>query len=274
MIGWIILGIAILIFVLGIRIVRPTHKLIIETLGKYTTTAEAGFKWIFPVIQQGVFVNVTEQMVDVQPQTVITSDNLNAIVDAVVYYKIKDVKKAEYNVDDHESQLVSLARTTLRAVIGKMTLTEANENRDDINVKVEKVLDKETDSYGVEVLRVEIQKIEPPEDVQEAMNEVVKAERKKMAAKDLANAVEIEADGKRRASIMEAEGKKKASVLKAEGEAKAFDLINQSFKGNAQLLKKFEVTENSLRSNAKVLLTDKGISPQLILGELPITGNK
>ena len=109
-------------------------------------------------------VNITELMVDVEPQTVITRDKLNAIVDAVVYYKIMDVKKSVYNVDDHRAQLTSLARTTLRAVIGKMTLTEANENRDDINMKVEKVLDKETDSYGVEVLRVEIQKIEPPED--------------------------------------------------------------------------------------------------------------
>lgn len=266
---WKIIGIGIIFVLGGIRIVRPTHKLIIETFGKYSRTQEQGFTWIVPIVQQGYFVNITEQMVDVQPQMVITKDNLNAIVDAVVYYKIKDVKASQYNVDNHESQLTSLARTTLRAVVGKMSLSEANENRDQINLRVEEVLDKETDSYGVEVLRVELQKIEPPEDVQMAMNEVVKAERKKIAASDLANAVEIEADGKRRASIKEAEGSKQASILKAEGEAKAFNLINESFIGNAQLLKKFEVTQASLENNSKIVLTEKGISPQIIMDAIP-----
>jgi regulator of protease activity HflC (stomatin/prohibitin superfamily) len=151
-------------------------------------------------------VNITERMVDIQPQTVITKDKLNAIVDAIVYYQIKDVKKSEYNVDNHRKQLSSLARTTLRAVMGKMTLTEANENRDDINQRIEKVLDKETDSYGVEVLRVEIQKIEPPHDVQVSMNQVVKAEQEKIAAINFANATETRADGERRAEIKKAEG--------------------------------------------------------------------
>jgi regulator of protease activity HflC (stomatin/prohibitin superfamily) len=244
--------------------------MLVETLGKYSKTKEQGFSWIFPIIQSSRHVNITEQMVDIQPQTVITIDNLNAIVDAVVYYKIKDVKASQYNVDDHEEQLTSLARTTLRAVIGKMTLSQANENRDDINQQVETILDKETASYGVEVLRVELQRIEPPQDVQQAMNEVVKAERKKIAAKDLANAVEIEADGRRRASIKEAEGKRQAEILQAEGKAKAFKMINESFKGNAQIDKKLEVTQRSLENNAKIILTDKGINPNIILGDLPI----
>ena len=174
------------IFLAGIRIVRPVEKGLIEFLGKYTRTAEQGFTWIVPVFHRMTKINVTEQMVDIEPQTVITRDKLNAVVDAVVYYKIKDVKSSVYNVDDHRAQLTSLARTTLRAVVGKMTLTEANENRDEINQRVEAVLDKETDSYGVEVLRVEIQKIEPPRDVQNAMNMVVKAEQEKIAAQDLA----------------------------------------------------------------------------------------
>jgi regulator of protease activity HflC (stomatin/prohibitin superfamily) len=199
-------------------------------------------------------------MVDVEPQTVITRDKLNAIVDAVVYYKIIDVKKAIYNVDDHESQLVSLARTTLRAVVGKMTLTEANENRDEINLKVETILDKETDSYGVEVLRVEIQKIEPPRDVQDAMNMVVKAEQEKIAALDIASAAETKADGERRASIKKAEGIKQAKILEAQGEAQYIMLVNESaekyFKGNAQVLKKLEVVENSLKENSKIVLPD------------------
>jgi regulator of protease activity HflC (stomatin/prohibitin superfamily) len=274
--GYIYASIAVIIGIIafGIRIVRPTHKLLVETLGRYSSTKEQGFSWVFPIIQRTNLVNVTEQMVDVLPQTVITKDNLNAVVDAVVYYRINDAMSSQYNVDNHEEQLTSLTRTTLRAVIGKMTLTEANENRDAINQRVEQVLDKETKSYGVEVLRVELQRIEPPQDVQQSMNEVVKAERKRIASSELANAVEIEADGRRRASIKEADGKRQASILEAEGKAKAFALVNESFKGNAQLDKKLDITRDSLMNNSKIILTTKGINPQIILGDLPIKAKK
>lgn len=256
----ILIVLAVVLFFSGIKIVRPVEKGVVERLGKVISVRDQGFNWIIPVFDKMIKVNITERMVDVEPQTVITRDKLNAIVDAVVYYKIIDVKKAIYNVDDHESQLVSLARTTLRAVVGKMTLTEANENRDEINLKVESILDKETDSYGVEVLRVEIQKIEPPKDVQEAMNMVVKAEQEKIAALDIASAAETKADGERRASIKKAEGIKQAKILEAQGEAQYIMLVNESaekyFKGNAQILKKLEVVENSLRDNAKIVLPD------------------
>jgi regulator of protease activity HflC (stomatin/prohibitin superfamily) len=283
MIGTIIAGSVSVIFLAsGIRVVRPTHKLLIETLGKYKKTAEQGFSWIVPLIQSGRFVNITEQMVDVKPQTVITKDNLNAVVDAVVYYQIADVKKSQYNVDSHKMQLASLARTTLRAVIGNMTFTQANESREQINERVAKILDKETDSYGVTVLRVELQKIEAPREVQVAMNEVVIAERKKISAENFALAKEIEADGdkkasikkaegKKRASILESEGMKESSILEAQGKSEAFKLIEKEFKGNAQLLKKLEVTENSLKNNSKIILTEKGINPQLLIGELPLS---
>lgn len=240
----------------GIRIVRPTHRALIETLGKFSRIQEQGFTWIFPIIQSSRYVNITEQMVDVRPQTVITQDKLNAIVDAVVYYKVKDVKASEYNVDDHQIQLTSLARTTLRAVIGKMTLTKANENRDEINVKVEAILNKETRSYGVDVLRVEIQKIEPPKDVQDAMNEVVKAEQLKIASEDQALAREIEADGFKKAEIKKAEGDKMATVLRAEGKAKGFKLVAQEFKGGAKELEQLRVTENALKQNSKIVLPE------------------
>jgi regulator of protease activity HflC (stomatin/prohibitin superfamily) len=217
-------------------------------------------------------VNITERMVDVMPQMVITKDKLNAVVDAVVYYQIKDVKKSIYNVDDHKRQLTSLARTTLRSVIGKMTLTEANENRDKINENVEKVLDKETDSYGIRVLRVEIQKIEPPKDVQEAMNSVVKAEQEKIAANDLATASETKADGGRRADIKKAEGVKQSLILQAEGRADALvkvaiaraeqiklvnDALNKHFKNDAQIYKKLETVQESLKSGTKFVIDSK-----------------
>lgn len=264
----------VLLFLLGFRIVRPVEKGVVETFGKYTRTAEQGLNWIIPLVQSMRRVNITEQMVDIQPQMVITKDKLNAEVDAVVYYKIKDVCAAIYNVDDHESQLTSLARTTLRAVIGKMSLTEANENRDDINTKVENVLDKETDSYGVEVLRVELQRIEPPNDVQDAMNKVVKAEQEKIAAQDLATATETKADGDRRAAIKKAQGIGEGKKIVADAEAYKIKTVNESarkyFKDNAQKLKKMEVTEASLKDNTKIVLTEKGISPQIILGDIPV----
>jgi len=277
-------GVAIILAIgmAGVRIVRPTHKMLIETLGKFSRTAEQGFSWIFPGIQVSRYVNITEQMVDIPEQTVQTADKLNTLVDAVVYYKIQDVKASQYNVDDHRRQLTSLARTTLRAVMGKMTLTDCIKDRDAINLSVAKVLEKETNSYGVTVLRVEVQGIEPPKDVQTAMNEVVKAEQKKIAAKDTATALETEADGERRAAIkraegsrqaaiLEAEGKRQASILEAEGKAKAFDLVNETFKGGAEKLKKLEVTQASLEKNSKIILTEKGINPQLIIGQLPLS---
>ncbi len=262
------LGVGIIFFA-GFRTVRPVERGVIERFGKYTRTKEAGLTWIIPSFEKMYKVNITEQMVDVPPQMVITKDKLNAQVDAVVYYQIKDVKASIYNVDDHRKQLTSLARTTLRAVIGNMTLTDANEKRGDINDHMESVLDKETNSYGVEVLRVEIQKIEPPEDVQESMNKVVKAEQEKIAARDTATAAETKADGEKRAEIKRAEGVKMGLILSAEGKAEAIrqvakanadriKVVNESaqkyFVGNAQILRKLEATEESLKHNTKFLV--------------------
>jgi len=278
----IIVAVLILFLLTGIRIVRPTHQGLIERFGKYQRTANAGFNYIIPIIDRMVYVNITEQMVDVARQTVITKDKLNAEVDALVYYQIVDAKASAYNVDNHRIQLTSLARTTLRAVIGKMTLTEANENRNEINAQVEGILSKETKSYGVNVLRVEIQSIDPPHDVQMAMNEVVKAEQKKIAANDVANALEIESDGKRRAQIKEAEGYKEARILKAQGEASAIVTVAEAeaeaikkvsessrayFKEGAVDYKRLETTEASIKNNSKIII-DGNSSLVNVIGDL------
>lgn len=295
---YVLLGIGILVVGIllgGIKIVRPVERGLVETFGKYTRTANSGFNWLIPVVQKMVRVNITEIRVDVEPQNIITKDKLNAKVDAVVYYKINDVRKSVYNVNNFARSVPSLARTTLRAVVGKMTLADANENRDEINNKVQSELDKQTDPWGIDIIRVELQKIEPPSDVQKAMNQVVKAENEKIAAKDMATAKETEADGYKRAEIkkaqgereatilraeankksriMQAEASKQSSILEAEGESKAFDLVNKSFKGNAQLLKQLEVTEASLSKNSKVVLTEKGISPKIIMDAIPVKNN-
>jgi len=264
-IWYIVVFIILVIFGFGVRIVRPVERGLIETLGKYSRTAEQGFQWIIPLIQRMVKVNTTEVRVDIPPQEVITKDKLNAKVDAVVYYRVRDAKKAIYNVNQYNRSVVSLARTTLRAVVGKMSLSDANEKRDVINSSVEREMsnqiekpDESKEGWGIDILRVEIQEITPPSDVQEAMNNVVKAENDKIAATDFANAVETKADGDRRAEIKKAEGFKQARILEAEGKADAIKLENEAaekfFIGNAQILKKLEVTADSLRENSKIVV--------------------
>jgi regulator of protease activity HflC (stomatin/prohibitin superfamily) len=247
-----------IIFALGVKILRPVEVGIIEFLGRYSRTAGAGFNWIMPFLSKMYRINITERRVDIDPQSIITKDKLNAIVDGVVYYRVEEAKKAIYNVNSFATSVPSLAKTTLRAVIGKMTLTEANENRDQINEEVEKILSKEVSKWGIDVVRVELQRIEPPDDVQEAMNQVVKAENEKIAALDLATAIETKADGERRAEIKKAEGIAAAIRLKADADGDAIKTVNvaaeQYFTGNAQLLKKLETVAEALKDNTKIIV--------------------
>jgi regulator of protease activity HflC (stomatin/prohibitin superfamily) len=243
---------------LGVKIVRPVEVGIVEFLGRYSRTANAGFNWILPGLFKMFRINITERRVDIDPQSIITKDKLNAVVDGVVYYKVDDAQKAIYNVNNFATSVPSLAKTTLRAVIGKMTLTEANENRDTINEEVAKILSIEVSKWGIDVVRVELQRIEPPADVQEAMNMVVKAENEKIAALDLATAIETKADGERRAEIKKAEGIAAAIRLKADADGDAIKTVNvaaeEYFVGNAQLLKKLETVSESLKDNAKIIV--------------------
>lgn len=258
----ILLALALIIFFAGIRIVRPTHRGLIERLGKYRRFANPGFNWIIPIIDRMIRINITEQMVDAMPQEIITNDNLNARVDAQVYFKVKadedNVKASQYNVNNYEYQIVNLARTTLRNIIGTLTLKSANSERDKINGELLSTLSKETHNWGMDIVRTELKEIDPPKDVQETMNKVVKAENEKIAALDFANAVEREADGRKRAEIKKAEGVRQAQILEAEGQAEAIRLVNEAankyFVGNAQLLRKLETLERSLRDNTKVVV--------------------
>jgi len=273
MIIQIALAIIVVVFFAGIRIITPTQRALVERLGGYKKTIQPGFHWVIPIIDRVVRINITERMMDVEPQDIITKDNLNAEVDLMVYYQVRsdeeNLKRARYAVDDFKEQIVSLAQTTARNVIGDMAFKDVNGKRNDLNKQLAGVLDKESDAWGVKVVRVELKEIRPPKDVQESMNRVIKAENLKDAATDEATAKETEADGERRASIKRAEGQKQANILKAEGQAKAFDLIEKSFKGRAELLKRLEVTQASLKDNAKIVLTEKGISPSIIMDAIP-----
>ncbi len=255
---FLVILLGLIIFFLGIKILRPVEVGIIEFLGRYSKTGGAGFNWIVPFLSKMYRINITERRVDIDPQSIITKDKLNAVVDGVVYYKVEDAQKAIYNVESYQTSVPSLAKTTLRAVIGKMTLTEANENRDQINEEVEKILSKEVTKWGIDVVRVELQRIEPPDDVQEAMNKVVKAENEKIAALDLATAIETKADGERRAEIKKAEGIAAAIRLKADADGDAIKTVNvaaeEYFIGNAQLLKKLETVAVALKDNTKIIV--------------------
>jgi regulator of protease activity HflC (stomatin/prohibitin superfamily) len=271
----ILIIILVFLFFTGIRIIRPTERGLIERLGKYNRFCDAGFHWIFPGIEKLYRVNITEQMVDAEPQEIITNDNLNARVDAQVYFKVKtdeqSVKSSQYNVNNYRWQIVNLARTTLRNIIGTLTLKSANSERGKINSGLHKTLKEETNSWGIEIVRTELKEIDPPKDVQETMNKVVKAENEKIAAIDFATARETVADGEKRAKIKEAEGSRQSKILQAEGEAEAIRLVNEAankyFIGNAQLLRRLEALEASLKQNAKIVVpTDSEIVN--IIGEM------
>jgi regulator of protease activity HflC (stomatin/prohibitin superfamily) len=253
---------AIFVFALGVKIARPTHRALIERLGKYKRFANPGFHWIIPFVDKMYIVNVTEQMVDAEAQEIITNDNLNASVDAQVYFRVisdeESVKRSQYNVNRYQWQIVNLARTTLRNIIGTLTLKSANSERGKINSELHKTLTNETKTWGIEVIRTELKQIDPPSDVQETMNKVVKAENEKIAAIDYATARETVADGEKRARIKEAEGSRQAMILAAEGEAMAIKMVNEAaeeyFVGNAQVLRKLEAVEKAMSTNTKFVV--------------------
>ena len=270
-----LIPLVVLIIAAGIRIVRPTQRGLIERLGKYNKFANPGFHWIIPIIDKIYVINVTEQMVDAEPQEIITNDNLNASVDAQVYFRVKSdedsVKGSIYNVNNFRWQIVNLARTTLRNIIGTLTLKSANSERGKINAELYKTLHTETKGWGIEIVRTELKQIDPPKDVQETMNKVVKAENEKIAAIDSATAAETVADGVKRAKIKEAEGYKQSKILHAEGEAEAIKLVNEAadkyFVGNAQMLRKLEAMEASLENNTKIVIPT-GSELVNIIGEM------
>lgn len=281
--GWVALAVVILIVLFivigilsGIRIVRPTHRGLVERLGKYNRYAMPGIHLTIPFgIERMYQVDIRETLVDATPQTIITNDNLNARVDAQVYLKVKDfeesVKASQYNVANYQVQIVQLARTTLRNIIGTLSLKSANSERGRINDELRTTLRTETANWGLEILRTELKEIDPPPDVQETMNKVVKAENEKISAIDFATATETQADGQRRAEIKKAEGVRQGKILAAEGEAQAIKLVNEAaekyFIGNAQVLRKLETVEKAFWQNAKIVVPADG-SLVNIIGDL------
>ena len=208
----------ILVVAAGFRIVRPFEQGLIEFLGRYQRTVSSGLRWVMPFVKRLTKVDMREQVIDVPPQEVITKDNVVVTVDAVIYYEATDPVKLEYNVGNFILAISKLAQTNLRNVIGDLDLDSALTSREIINTKLREILDDATDKWGVRVVRVEIQRIEPPADVTQAMHQQMKAERERRAAV-------TEAEGLKRAAILKAEGTKESQILEADGQAEAIKRV-------------------------------------------------
>ena len=202
----------------SLKILRPYEKGVVERLGKYQRTVESGLVVIIPFIEAIKKVDMREQVVDVPPQEVITKDNTVVVVDCVIFYEVVDPFNAVYNVVDFYQAITKLAQTNLRNIIGDLELDQTITSREMINTQLREVLDEATDKWGTRVVRVEIQRIEPPGDIVEAMSKQMKAERMKRAAI-------LEAEGYKQSEIKRAEGDKQAAILEAEGKAEAIKKV-------------------------------------------------
>jgi regulator of protease activity HflC (stomatin/prohibitin superfamily) len=213
-IGAIVVVVVLVYAIRSIRIIRPYEKGVVERVGKFLRVWEPGLHLLIPFIDRVTKVDMRENVVDVPPQEVITKDNVAVTVDAVVYYEATDPFKLIYNVTNFYLAATKLAQTNLRNVVGEMQLDESLTSREKINITLRDILDDATDKWGVRVVRVELQRIEPPADVTQAMHRQMKAERDRRA-------MILEAEGDRAAAIARAEGTKQSAILEAEGQATA-----------------------------------------------------
>jgi regulator of protease activity HflC (stomatin/prohibitin superfamily) len=281
MLLFVLMLIALVALARSARVVAQYEKGLVLRLGRYRATADSGLTFLVPMIEDMVKVDMRERVINVEPQKVITKDNVSVTVDAVIYYRIIDPVKATFEVQNFAYAATTLAQTNLRNLIGDKSLDETLTARDTINANLRNVLDEATNTWGVKVTRVEVQKIDPPADITEAMSRQMKAERDKRANI-------LEAEGIKQAAILQAEGVKQSEILKAEGdaqaritrstaEAKAIEMISNAaemfFKERAEVSKRLDVLNTVLAQQTKFIvpagsdlvnvlgLDDKGVVP-------------
>jgi len=263
----VVLALVVLVtLVKSVTIIHQAEKGLVERFGRYKETLDPGLRFLIPYMDSlRARIDMRETVLDIEPQPVITRDNVTVTVDAVVYYYVTDAKAVRYEVANFYSAISKLAQTNLRNVIGDMSLDETLTSRERINVSLRDTLDEATDKWGVKVTRVEVKEIEPPRDISEAMSKQMKAEREKRATILEAEAYRekqiLEAQGDKQNSILVAEGDRQAAILRAEGEAQAIENVSKAadkfFVGNAQLLKQLQVTQASLQDNTKLVISDQ-----------------
>jgi regulator of protease activity HflC (stomatin/prohibitin superfamily) len=242
------------------RIVAQYERGLVTRLGKYSGSVAPGLHFLVPFIEDMIRVDMRERVINVEPQKVITKDNVSVTVDAVVYYKVVDPVKAEYEIQDFGYACTTLAQTNLRNLIGDRALDETLVARDMINTNLRNVLDEATTGWGVKVTRVEVQKIDPPQDITDSMSRQMKAEREKRAAI-------LEAEGVKQSQILQAEGVRQSEILRAEGDAQArvtranaeaVRLVSTAaetyFHDRAEMMRRLEVLSTVLEKNTKYIL--------------------
>jgi regulator of protease activity HflC (stomatin/prohibitin superfamily) len=253
----------------GIKKVNQYEKGLVERWNAYERTVDPGLRFIIPVVQRIYRVNMREQVIDVPPQEIITEDNVVVTIDAVIYYQVIDPRRAIYEIQDFELAIVKLAQTTLRNIVGEMSLDVCLTSREKINVELRSVLDQATDKWGTKVNRIELQRIDPPADIQLAMHKQKTAEQERRQIRLLATGRKEAADQERLGAILKAQGEKQATILKAEGDAKQIELVavaqaeavklvseaaNQYFKENAQLNKRLDVIRDTFSQQTKIVI--------------------
>ena len=265
------------------RIVSQYEKGLVLRLGKYHATADSGLTFLTPLVDEIIKVDMREQVISVEPQKVITRDNVTVTVDAVIYYRVVDPVRAVFEVQHFGLAATTLAQTNLRNLVGDKTLDETLIARDMINTNLRAVLDEATNTWGVKVTRVEVQKIDPPVDITEAMSRQMKAERDKRASilesEGVRQSEILRAEGFKQAEILKAEGDAQARLLRAEAEAKAIEMVSVAaekfFQERAALSKQLDVLQSTLSQNTKyvipgnadlvtVLGLDSQTAPQLV----------
>lgn len=262
----VILLVALTLLSKSVVTIRQSQRGIVERFGRYRETLEPGLRILIPFVDNlASRVDMRENVLDVEPQAVITKDNVGVTVDAVVYYYVTDAKAVKYEVANFYIAVSKLAQTNLRNLVGDMALDETLASRERINAALRNTLDEATDKWGVKVTRVEVKEINPPRDITDAMSKQMKAEREKRATILEAEAYRqkqiLEAEGDKENAVLTAQGDKIAAILRAEGQAQAIENVstaaNKYFVGNAQLLKQLEVTQASLENNTKLVLSDQ-----------------
>jgi regulator of protease activity HflC (stomatin/prohibitin superfamily) len=244
------------------RVVAQYEKALVLRLGRYRHTVDSGLTFLVPVIEDMIKVDMRERVINVEPQKVITKDNVVVTVDAVIYYRISDPVKATFEVQNFAYAATTLAQTNLRNLVGDKSLDDTLVARDMINANLRNVLDEATNTWGVKVTRVEVQKIDPPADITEAMSRQMKAERDKRAAilesEGFKQSQILQAEGVRQSEILKAEGDAQAKVLRAQAEARAIEMISnaaeQFFKERAEVSKRLDVLNHVLAQQSKFIV--------------------
>ncbi|MCK5510228.1 SPFH/Band 7/PHB domain protein [Candidatus Parcubacteria bacterium] len=258
-------------------IIKQYELGIYELFGKYQFFTGPGLKLMLPFIHTVRIRDIREHTMDIPSQSVITKDNVEIVVDGIIWAKPRsneeDIKKTFYSIDNWKNAIMELSMTNLRQEFGSLTLDESLISREKISNNLQKNLDMLTNDWGIHVSKVEIRSIDPPADIKNAMHKQKTAEQERRSMKLLAIGKFEAAEQEKLAAIQVSEGEQQSKINIAQGQSEAIRLVNESaekyFKGNAVELKKLEVTEKSLRNNSKVVLTEKGISPQIIIGDIP-----